>query len=374
MFDLVYFTTLVLAFAAPTIAFPAHASLAGLSREEMDKALGTLKFTPPPPPPGPLDFSGTKLVNDAEHPFMDARPGDIRGPCPGLNTLASHGYISRSGITSCSEIITAVMEGFNMENNLAIFTCYSAFLVNGNLVTDKLSIGQKTAKTGPDPPKPATVAGLNTHNVFEGDTSMTRADAYFGGDNHSFNETLFQGFVDFSKRYGGGKYNLTVAGEYRYKRIQDSIATNPTFNFIAPRIFSAYSESVNPINLWVDGRQDDGQLDTEVARSFFQKMRFPDDFHRAARPMNGENELDVLAAHPIEPGTNVNGVNTYTPDPTSGTLPDKCTLYENHVNRTVRSLYPNPTGNLLVALKANMHYFYTSVQPKGCKEIFPYGR
>lgn len=61
-----------------------------------------------------------------------------------------------------------------MENNLAIFTCYSAFLVNGNLVTDKLSIGQKTAKTGPDPPKPATVAGLNTHNVFEGDTSMTR--------------------------------------------------------------------------------------------------------------------------------------------------------------------------------------------------------
>lgn len=181
-------------------------------------------------------------------------------------------------------------------------------------------------------------------------------------------------FVDFSKRYGGGKYNLTVAGEYRYKRIQDSIATNPTFNFIAPRIFSAYSEAVNPINLWVDGRQDDGQLDTEVARSFFQKMRFPDDFHRAARPMNGENELDVLAAHPIEPGTNVNGVNTYTPDPTSGTLPDKCTLYENHVNRTVRSLYPNPTGNLLVALKANMHYFYTSVQPKGCKEIFPYGR
>lgn len=94
-----------------------------------------------------------------------------------------------------------------MENNLARFTCYAAFLVDGNVITDKLSIGGKSDKTGPDPPNPATVAGLSTHNLFEGDTSMTRgemnttvrgswlilspADAYFGGDNN-FNETLFQ--------------------------------------------------------------------------------------------------------------------------------------------------------------------------------------
>ncbi|EKM83225.1 hypothetical protein AGABI1DRAFT_118546 [Agaricus bisporus var. burnettii JB137-S8] len=373
MFDLEYLIPLALALSVPARAFPAHASLAGLRTEEWNKALATLKYTPPPPPPGPLECSGTKLVNDADHPFMDPQPGDIRGPCSGLNTLASHGYINRTGITSCSEIITAAMEGFNMENNLARFTCYAAFLVDGNVITDKLSIGGKSDKTGPDPPGPATVAGLSTHNLFEGDTSMTRADAYFGGDNN-FNETLFQEFVEYSNRYGGGKYNLTVAGEYRFKRIQDSIATNPTFSFVAPRLFSAYSESVNPINFWVDGRQDDGQLDPEVARSFFEKMRFPDDFHRAARPMNGENELEVLAAHPIEPGSNINGVNTYTPDPTSGKLADKCTLYENHVNRTVRSLYPDPTGDLLDALKINMHYFYTSVQHRGCKEIFPYGQ
>jgi hypothetical protein len=64
--------------------------------------------------------------------------------------------------------------GFNFENNLAKFTCYAAFLVDGNLITDKLSIGAKSPQTGPDPPNPATVSGLNTHNVFEGDTSMTR--------------------------------------------------------------------------------------------------------------------------------------------------------------------------------------------------------
>jgi hypothetical protein len=48
----------------------------------------SIHFQPPPPP---LKYNGTKLVNDADHLFIPAGPGDMRGPCPGLNTLASHG-------------------------------------------------------------------------------------------------------------------------------------------------------------------------------------------------------------------------------------------------------------------------------------------
>lgn len=81
--------------------------------------------------------------------------------------------------------------GFNMDNNRAVFITYAAHLVDGNLITDLLSIGGKTAATGPNPPSPATVGGLDTHAVFEGDASLTRGDAFFG-DNHTFNETLFQ--------------------------------------------------------------------------------------------------------------------------------------------------------------------------------------
>ena len=61
-----------------------------------------------------------------------------------------------------------------MDNSLARFVTYAAFLVDGNVVTNLLSIGQKTAETGPAPPAPAIVGGLNTHAVFEGDSSMTR--------------------------------------------------------------------------------------------------------------------------------------------------------------------------------------------------------
>jgi hypothetical protein len=92
MVGFVYFVTLAVALATPATAFPAHASLAGLSREDLESAMASFgEYSTPPPPPGDLEFGGTKLVNDADHPFMAPADNDIRGPCPALNTLANHG-------------------------------------------------------------------------------------------------------------------------------------------------------------------------------------------------------------------------------------------------------------------------------------------
>lgn len=77
-------------------------------------------------------------------------------------------YLPRNGVATPQEIITAVMEGFNMQNRIAIFVTYAALIVDGNPITNLLSIGGKTIRTGIDPPKPAIVGGLNTHAVFEG--------------------------------------------------------------------------------------------------------------------------------------------------------------------------------------------------------------
>lgn len=85
------FITLALALASSATAFPVYGSLAGLTREELDSIVPTLEFHSPQTPPGPLKVNGTKLVNDAAHPWQPLKKGDIRGPCPGLNTLASHG-------------------------------------------------------------------------------------------------------------------------------------------------------------------------------------------------------------------------------------------------------------------------------------------
>lgn len=74
----------------------------------------------------------------------------------------------------CLIDLSDIVIGFNLENSFARFLVYSTFLVNGNPITNLMSIGAATSATGQNPPLPATVAGLNTHNNCEGDTSMTR--------------------------------------------------------------------------------------------------------------------------------------------------------------------------------------------------------
>ncbi|KXN81289.1 Aromatic peroxygenase [Leucoagaricus sp. SymC.cos] len=369
------FVAFALAAAAFTEAFsfPAYRSLAGISRRELEIILPRLEVAPPEDPPGPLNDTSAKLVNDAAHPWMPLAPNDIRGPCPGLNTLASHGYLPRDGIATPAQIITAAMEGFNMANDLAKFVTYAAFLVDGNPITNLISIGSKSSETGEDPPSPAIVGGLNTHAVFEGDASMTRGDAFFG-DNHSFNQTLWDEFVDFSNQFGAGKYNLTVAGELRQRRIQDSITTNPTFSFVAPRYFTAYAESVFPINFFIDGRQTDKQLDLNDALGFFRDMKFPDGFFRAGQPTSADGIEVVAAAHPIAPGANQGAVNTYTPDPNSADFSSFCKLYVNFVNQTIKSLYPDPTGVLRDALNRNLNFLYEFINTPACPQVFPYGQ
>jgi unspecific peroxygenase len=55
-----------------------------------------------------------------------------------------------------------------MGNDLAVFVTYNALIVDGNPLTNLLSIGGKTPLTGIDPPPPAVAGGLDTHALFEG--------------------------------------------------------------------------------------------------------------------------------------------------------------------------------------------------------------
>ncbi|KAL0566849.1 Aromatic peroxygenase [Marasmius crinis-equi] len=350
-----------------------YRSLAGLSGQELELILPRLEVAPPENPPPAQSDTSAKLVDDADHPWQAPGPDDMRGPCPGLNTLASHGYLPRSGIATPAQIINATMLGFNMDEQTAKFVTYAAFLVDGNPITNLMSIGGKSGLTGEDPPQPAIVGGLNTHSVFEGDASMTRADAFFG-DNHNFNQTLWEEFVDFSNRYGAGKYNMTVAAELRFQRIQDSIATNPEFSFVSPRFITAYAESTFPVNFFIDGRQTDGQLDLDDALSFFRDMRFPSGFFRGPKPIGAEGSDELAAAHPVAPGANNGTVNSYTPDPTSADFSKFCLLYVNFVNQTVKGLYPNPTGILREALDRNLNFFHEFLNAPDCPQVFPWGQ
>ncbi|KAF9518128.1 hypothetical protein BS47DRAFT_1389304 [Hydnum rufescens UP504] len=66
-------------------------TLVGMTDEQMDVFARSNPHAGALPPPGPLQNASAKLVNDTEHSYIPPSPRDIQRPCPGLNTLASHG-------------------------------------------------------------------------------------------------------------------------------------------------------------------------------------------------------------------------------------------------------------------------------------------
>ncbi|KIJ50355.1 hypothetical protein M422DRAFT_245620 [Sphaerobolus stellatus SS14] len=359
-------TLLLFTLVRLAVAFPAYESLAGVNEREISEFIARNGVANIPNPPGPLakGQDGLKLVNDAAHPFIPAGPNDIRGPCPALNTLASHGYLPRNGL--------------NLGNDFAKFLVYQAFLMNGNPITNLISIGLKSPLTGPDPPKPAQVGGLTQHGTFEGDTSMTRVDAHFG-DQAVFNETLFQGFIATSAKFGvNGTYDLNAAAELRNERLQDSIKTNPELVFTSPRILSAYSEAIFPLIFFVDGRRNNRQLTIDAARDSFDLQHMPADFYRQPAPVNftivEPLVRQIFAKYPFVPGVN-HGKNNYVQLPKTPALSDFCGIYEDIALRVVPAQYPHPTGDIRKALNKNLGFLFGAVVAEhNCTQVYPYGK
>ncbi|KAF8912343.1 Chloroperoxidase [Mucidula mucida] len=49
-------------------------------------------------------FDPRQLIDvTGKHAYRPPKKGDLRGPCPGLNALANHGYMDRSGLTTFTE-------------------------------------------------------------------------------------------------------------------------------------------------------------------------------------------------------------------------------------------------------------------------------
>ncbi|KAF8126904.1 heme-thiolate peroxidase [Boletus edulis] len=352
------------------VNFPEYRSLAGLSPQEVRAVARTFSSTPGAQPlPPPINDTSSKLVNDPEHPYMPLQPGDIRGPCPGLNTLASHGYLPRNGVATPAQIITATQEGFNMGSNLSSFITYGAFIVDGNQLTNLMSIGANTTTDN------AFTPGITTHGNFEGDASTTRGDFYFG-NNFSFNETLFDQLEYAANLVGNGFITVESAAMQKGLRINDSIARNPTFSFDTPRYLTAYAEATFPLAFFVSGQtvNTTDNLTLSNARSFFDLHKYPDGFYRRQGPYDFPQVSavfgEVFNLIQVPPGAN-QGAGNFVPNPQDdGTV---CYAYHRQLNLTTE-LYPNPTPELKAAIKTNLLTFYQTLQDPTCEQIFPYGQ
>lgn len=73
----------------------------------------------------PFDPVSQKIDVTGNHEFRPPGASDLRGPCPGLNALANHGYIQRSGVTSFIELLSATQMVYGLAFDLSLALSYA---------------------------------------------------------------------------------------------------------------------------------------------------------------------------------------------------------------------------------------------------------
>ncbi|KAK4501880.1 hypothetical protein PRZ48_007689 [Zasmidium cellare] len=227
----------------------------------------------------PIDVSG-------EHAFEPPTESDQRGPCPGLNALANHNYISHDGIVGLLEAATAINLVYGMGLEIATILSVLGVVWTGN----PLSLNPSFSINGPDDRVEnllddvlgllGTPQGIAfSHNVIEADSSPTRDDLYVTGDATTMNVDKFKDFYAIAD--SEGVISMDALGGYAAKRFNDSVATNKDFYFgpftgmiarnagflFVGRLFANYSTE-----------HPEGLLTQDILKSFFAVSGEPSNF------------------------------------------------------------------------------------------------
>lgn len=65
-----------------------------------------------------FDPSTQYVSNTGTHAFVAPGSGDLRGPCPGLNAMANHGYIPHNGVATITQFVQGTYDVFGMVSSL----------------------------------------------------------------------------------------------------------------------------------------------------------------------------------------------------------------------------------------------------------------
>ncbi|GMK58462.1 hypothetical protein CspeluHIS016_0504940 [Cutaneotrichosporon spelunceum] len=216
-------------------------------------------------------FLGFGPAEDAAHPWIAPGPGDLRGPCPGLNTAANHGYLPRNGVVNPIELFVGAFQALSLSPDLCAILAVISFVFRGDLTTLSLSIGTRNGLGD----------GLAGHGVLEGDASVTRQDAFLG--NHwNVDKGRFDLLLKEMDQYGNGFITPYSLAQSRFRAWDYSRKNNARFDFNPWRMLVAYGESgfVNE-NL----RGDNIRFTKDMAYHWFILERFPPGWSKRKIPM-----------------------------------------------------------------------------------------
>jgi hypothetical protein len=216
--------------------------LEGLQARTLD-SVPLVKRQAVPDPSTRFNAAEQLVSTTGEHAFVapDFEAGDQRGPCPGLNAMANHGYLPHNGVGSNTDFIEGTFKAFGMSADLSGFLTVRT--PSGNNWLIKLTCSQVLGSTfegnglvwsigGPSKAAPPLLPVLGTpqgisasHNVYEADNSPGRGDLYEYGNAFVLQMSQYQQLYDMGKA-NGGVVDLPLLADFRSKRFDQQIANN----------------------------------------------------------------------------------------------------------------------------------------------------
>ncbi|KAJ5855615.1 Chloroperoxidase [Penicillium soppii] len=198
------------------------------------------------------------------HEYHPALPTDSRSPCPGLNALANHAYLPRSGKNiDLATLRNAVHDAYNYIPTS--FDGAFAQAVSFNLTTTG------NAST-------FHLFDLARHDDIEFDGSLSRNDIYFGDDVHfdinvwtpvAHNLNLYDTLGPENNQY----VTVETAARARAARVKEAQRVNPSFNASANQIMgSPGTTALYLTTLWDDNVS---AAPKAWVRAFFEEERIP---------------------------------------------------------------------------------------------------
>lgn len=223
----------------------------------------------------------------AKGDYSPSTAQDIRGPCPLVNCLANHGYISRDGRNVLPDDLYNGLRAVGISRGLGAAFAYPIFLER-------------------DPPKPTTIwakmwyylrnpwaivfsafgmrkngqfdaAGrkcldlnqLALPGVVEHDISLTRRD-FNQGDNISRQMDLIEDLLAASSD-GGKTLTMEDLAVLRRRRIEQQAKDNPGLHYESLQHDIGSTEIALILNVFGDGKR----IPCDRARAFFAEERLP---------------------------------------------------------------------------------------------------
>ncbi|KAH8762425.1 Chloroperoxidase [Hyaloscypha finlandica] len=212
------------------------------------------------------------------HPEIDwtkwraPESGEVRSPCPVLNSLANHGILPRDGKGVTKEMaVKAMTSAINLDVEIAKIFASVALTTNPNAHAHSFDLDH-----------------VSRHGLIEHDVSLSRDD-FALGDNHTFNADIWKSVLD---TYGDSKEtNFALATEARYNRViaakKAHEAANKDFTYGIKEAVLSYGETAILMSLL--GNPKNGKIPVEYLKIVVEEERLP--YEEGWRP----------AAHPITP-------------------------------------------------------------------------